>query len=69
MVRSLAGLSRVGRDETAYVEAKRILEGGDDYDSSWLWCARTRDACAALAEAAAALGREDEAATLRLGAV
>ncbi len=65
LVRALAGLSRLGADESIYLEGKRILEGGDAYDSSWLWCARTREARTALADAAAALGREDDAAALR----
>lgn len=65
LVRALAGLSRVNADQATYHEAKRILDGGDGYDNSWLWCARASDAWSALAAAAEALGRSDEAAEFR----
>lgn len=65
LVRALAGLSRAGRGEEPYLEAKRALDGGDRFDGSWLWCGARRDACDALAAAATALGREEEAAMFR----
>ena len=64
LVRALAGLSRAGAGEAEFAEGMRVLDGGD-YDGSWLWCGTRRDACEALADAAAALGQDGVATSLR----
>ena len=61
LVRSLAGLARLGSGSALYEEACTRHARRDEFDFSWVWMCDDCDTYLDLADTASALGRDDDA--------
>ena len=65
MVQALAGLTRAGAGAKPYEQALALFEKREGFSFSWLWLCSDDVSLSELSLAAQALGRPEEAASLR----